>query len=107
MNQFLHGLSGIHPPKKFGIDKRRLHLSTLIVSGQISRSEAVNLLQESPYPEDTQLESDRAFFLKKMRWNSSDLNDYLARPPVPHDYYPSEAWRLIFIKAFRRLFLGQ
>lgn len=38
--------------EKFGIDKRKAHLSSLIVSGQITREEALNKLLESPiYPE--------------------------------------------------------
>ena len=36
---------------KFGIDKRKAHLSSLILSGQMSRSEALEILQTNPvYP---------------------------------------------------------
>jgi hypothetical protein len=38
--------------KKFGIDKRKAHLSSLIVSHQITRAEALEVLQAAPvYPE--------------------------------------------------------
>lgn len=38
--------------KKFGIDKRKAHLSSLIVSGQMTRAEALNNLLVNPvYPE--------------------------------------------------------
>lgn len=38
--------------EKFGIDKRKAHLSSLIVSGQMKRQEALDLLTASPvYPE--------------------------------------------------------
>ena len=38
--------------EKFGIDKRKAHLSSLIVSGQITRDEAMAELEKSPvYPE--------------------------------------------------------
>lgn len=37
--------------EKFGIDKRKAHLSSLIVSGQITREEALKIVQTSPvYP---------------------------------------------------------
>lgn len=78
-------------PKKFGVDKRRLHLSTLICSGQMKREEAKKLLEESPYPEVDDLKSDIDYFLKKMNWSENDLDLYLARKPIPHEQYPSES----------------
>lgn len=53
-------------PKKFGFDKRRIHLSRLICSGQCSRDEAIADLAKPPYdPEVMQL--DREFVIKKFR----------------------------------------
>lgn len=77
-------------PRKFGIDKRRLHLSTLIADGQMTREEGERLLAGSPYPDAAELEADQAYFLKKMGWTLQDLADYLARPGVPHDHFSSE-----------------
>ena len=38
--------------EKFGIDKRKAHYSSLIVSGQMTRKEAMEKLQENPiYPQ--------------------------------------------------------
>jgi N-acetyl sugar amidotransferase len=78
-------------PRKFGIDKRRVHLSTLVISGELTRAEAVALMQSIPYPCQEDLETDIAYFLKKMNWTRAQLDDYLARPPQPHDRYGSEA----------------
>jgi N-acetyl sugar amidotransferase len=77
-------------PEKFGVDKRKLHLSTLIMSQQLTREEALSRLQESPYPSIQDPETDRNYFLKKMGWSEGDLEKYLRRPEVPHDAYPSE-----------------
>jgi len=38
-------------PEKFGIDKRKLHYSALILSNQISREKALKELTKQPYPE--------------------------------------------------------
>jgi len=76
-------------PKKFKIDKRRVHLSNLIVSNQISRKEAVTYLESNPYHQND-LKSDKEYFLKKMDWTEKDLNNYLSEPEVKHDYYKSE-----------------
>jgi len=52
-------------PRKFHIDKRRLHLSTLIASGQMTRDEALKKVDGIPYPSHTELEEDISYFLKK------------------------------------------
>jgi len=75
--------------KKFQIDKRKVHFSTLIVSNQMERDEAVELLKSEVYSEHD-LELDIQYFLKKMKWSLKDLNDYLGRPEVKHDTYKSE-----------------
>jgi len=77
-------------PEKFGVDKRKLHLATLVVSGQITREEAIRALKDSPYPTIDELEQDKNYFLKKMRWTDAQLADYLERPEKAHDSYPSE-----------------
>jgi len=86
-------------PEKFGIDKRRLHLSTLVVSGQMSREEALNLLSGIPYPSIESLEEDKQYFLKKMGWSMDQLKDYIFRPEKSHSLYPSEKqlWNFIFV----------
>ncbi|MGP1717937.1 MAG: N-acetyl sugar amidotransferase [Methylophilus sp.] len=77
-------------PQKFGVDKRRLHLSTLICSGQMTRAKATELLAHSPYPDEDDLKSDIDYFLKKMKWSEQDLADYLTRPAKSHADYASE-----------------
>ena len=91
-------------PRKFGVDKRKLHLGTLIASGQMSRDEALKGLEGIPYPSEADMQADLAYFLKKMKWTPQQLADYIARPGVPHDHYPSE--RLLFdslLKVYKRL----
>jgi len=85
-------------PKKFKIDKRKLHLSSLIVTNQVSRDSAIDILKNSPYPSQVDLENDLEYFLKKMNWIQNDLELYLSRDPKPHNQYDSEfkLWKLIF-----------
>jgi N-acetyl sugar amidotransferase len=78
-------------PTKFGVDKRRLHLSNLIMSGEMTRDEALEMASGIAYPSEKDLEADKQYFLKKMGWSEQKLSDYLARPGKPHDAYPSEA----------------
>lgn len=78
-------------PKKFGVDKRMVHLSTLVASGQIAREEALRGLSGIAYPSVKEQEQDIDYFLKKMKWTRSELESYLMRPEVLHSKYGSEA----------------
>lgn len=77
-------------PNKFSVDKRRIHFSTLIASGQMTRDEAVQGLQGMAYASEDDLKEDINYFIKKMRWSISDLTEYISRDEVDHKYYGSE-----------------
>ena len=89
-------------PTKFTVDKRRLHFSTLIVTGQMDRESALNDLHEIPYSSPQALDQDKKYFLKKMNWTAGQLDEYLKRPRVEHDYYQSERKVYETLSAFRR-----
>ncbi len=82
-------------PTKFGVDKRRVHLSTLVVAGQMTRDEALVGVSGIAYPSQEALEADLSYFLKKMGWTRQQLDTYLSRPGRSHALYPSEdrLWR--------------
>jgi N-acetyl sugar amidotransferase len=94
-------------PRKFGVDKRKLHLGALVVSGQLTRDAALADLQRLPYPTEAQLQQDLDYFLKKMGWSRKELDAYLARPGKPHTAYGSEkALYDILVPVSRRLLGG-
>ena len=66
-------------PTKFNIDKRKAHLSSLILSSQISRKEALNILNEKPYDQNT-IEFEKDFIAKKLNISKDDLETYLKLP---------------------------
>ena len=76
-------------PKKFNVDKRKLHLSTLIISNQMKRNKAIQILKSKPY-NNFDLESDKDYFLKKMKWSYNDLNKYINSKEISHLNYPTE-----------------
>lgn len=91
-------------PEKFGVDKRRIHLSTLIISGQMSRAEALTQLKQIPYPSEQELEEDKSYFLKKMGWDKKDLESYLKRERVEHSKYGSEMSYLSVLSRTKKKF---
>lgn len=77
-------------PKKFNVDKRKLHFSNLIVTGQISRSEGLSFLKGHAYESLKDLNHDVSYFLKKMDWDAEQLDEYLARKEKSHSGFANE-----------------
>ena len=66
-------------PRKFNIDKRKAHFSSLICSGQMTRDEALGLMREPVYPQHL-LEQDREYATKKLGLSASQFDDIMAAP---------------------------
>lgn len=91
-------------PRKFGVDKRKLHLSTLITTGQMRREDALRMMQESPYPDSNQEREDYDYVLKKLGFSREEFEQYMAAPAVPHNAYRSEKpmWDF-FYRCYKRV----
>jgi len=70
-------------PEKFGIDKRKAHLSDLIFGGQISKAEALEELAKAIY-DPKQFSIDYEFVLKKLGMTAEDLDAIIKAPPRSH-----------------------
>ena len=90
-------------PTKFGYDKRRAHLSSLIVAGQLSRTEALDQLKEPLYKEKYQQEDDIAYLVNKLCITREQFEEIIKMPPkTMHDYANMEdSW---YYKVARVLF---
>lgn len=70
-------------PEKFGIDKRKAHLSTLIFSGQLTKEEALQELAQPLY-EPAVFGQEKEFFLKKLGLTDSDWDKIMKTPRRSH-----------------------
>jgi N-acetyl sugar amidotransferase len=75
-------------PNKFGYDKRRTHLSSLICSNEITRDEALEELVNDPYPAALMM-NDKEFVIKKFGLTKEDFDGIMALPPKSFYDYPS------------------
>lgn len=73
-------------PKKFNIDKRKAHLSSLICSNQITREEALKELVNPTYPLDQQL-ADKEYILKKWEMPENEFEKIMKQPRVEHEAF--------------------
>jgi N-acetyl sugar amidotransferase len=77
-------------PVKFNVDKRKAHLSSLICSGQMTREEALTIMEEQLYPTD-ELRRDREYVIKKLGLSEGEFEQIMKLPVRSHLDYPSSA----------------
>lgn len=70
-------------PKRFGYDVRRVQYSSLIVTGQMTRAEAIKELEQPSYDEST-IGQEIEFVANKLGISIDELNRYML---LPHKTY--------------------
>ncbi|HRO41231.1 MAG TPA: N-acetyl sugar amidotransferase [Flavipsychrobacter sp.] len=73
-------------PEKFKIDKRKAHLSNLILAKQITKGDALKELETQLYA-PLELAADKKYFLKKLGITGDFWDDYLKKSRVEHLVY--------------------
>jgi N-acetyl sugar amidotransferase len=75
-------------PVKFGFDKRRVHLSSLVCSGQMTREQALKELEKPTYSPAMQ-EEDREYVIKKLGLSDESFEAIMNAPKKSYWDYPS------------------
>jgi N-acetyl sugar amidotransferase len=92
-------------PVRFGYDKRKSHLSSLICSGIISREEGLRILNEGKEYPFEQVRKDYDYVLKKLEIPPGKFIEYMRMPKKTYDDYPNIKWILksnLFQKIYQR-----
>lgn len=76
-------------PVKFGVDKRKAHLSSLICSGQITREEALREMKNPQYDAEL-LKVDMEFVLKKLGLTKEEFENIMRLPVRDHREFDTE-----------------
>lgn len=90
-------------PQKFGFDKRRPHFSSMIVSGQMSRDEALKKLDDPLY-DSKELEEDIVYFCKKLRISRADFDELMKVPCSHYKDFPNWDFRYKLLRSAKNLF---
>ncbi len=75
-------------PMKFGYDKRKPHLASLIMAGQMSRAEAL-LELEKPLYNENELKEDKEYIAKKLGISDEELEKILQTPSYNYSDFPN------------------
>jgi N-acetyl sugar amidotransferase len=90
-SRFTKFFQSYYLPMKFGFDKRRAHLSSLIISGEISRNEALNEINEKPYSEN-EINFDLDYVAKKLDWSPGEFRTIINLPPKRHQDFANNEY---------------
>ena len=76
-------------PKRFGFDTRKVQFSSLILTKQMKREEALRLLDISSYDEKN-IHNDFEYIANKLDISTEELKGYLNAPLKTHNDYKSQ-----------------
>lgn len=78
-------------PEKFGYDTRKVQFSSLILTNQMSREEALERLQKPAYDPDT-IKQDFEYIATKLGIEVDELKSYMQAPNKTYKDYKNQMW---------------
>lgn len=101
-SRFTKFFQSYYLPKKFHYDKKRAHLSSLVVSGEMTREQALQEMEDtSMYPMEQMLE-DRDYILKKLDISLNDWEKCMEAPNKKEDDYADSKRLIQFLVSVKR-----
>lgn len=88
-SRFTRFYEGYWLPKRFGYDTRKVQFSSLILTGQMSRDEALEQLKKPPLDETT-VRQEFEYVAIKLGITTDELKSYLEMPKKTHRDYRSQ-----------------
>lgn len=78
--------------KKFNVDKRRSHYSSMIISGQMTRNEALDLL-EKPFYDEEDMEKTICMILKSLKLSREEFDKIMIAENHQHTDFPTSVYK--------------
>lgn len=89
-------------PYKFGIDKRRAHIASMVMSGELTRDEALEAI-ERPLYDPTQLLIDTEYVKKKLGFSDNEYLSIMNAEPKMYSDYKNAAAILNQLRRIKRM----
>lgn len=90
-SRFTRFAEGYWLPTRFGYDTRRVQFSSLILTGQMTRAEALAKLEDLPYDPNT-IDNDFEYIASKLRIPVEELRHYHEMPKKTYKDYANREW---------------
>jgi N-acetyl sugar amidotransferase len=102
-SRFTRFYEGYWLPKKFGYDTRKVQFSSLIVTGQMTREEALEKLK-TPALDDATVRQEFEYVANKLAISTEELQGYMDAPNKTYkDYKSQETFYLLGAKVMKAL----
>lgn len=102
-SRFTKFFEGYWLPEKFGVDMRRIHFASLILTGQMSRDEALERLKVPAYNSET-ISQEFEYIAKKLQITVDELRAYFNAPNKTYkDYKNSEKFFVLGAKILKTI----
>lgn len=86
-SRFTKFFQSYYLPKKFSYDKKRAHISSLIVGGELSREQGLLDMQDDSVYTEAQMIEDRDYILKKLDISLDEWDHIMNMPNKTEDDY--------------------
>lgn len=90
-SRFTRFYEGYWLPERFGYDTRRVQYSSLILTGQMRREEAIEALLHPAYDPET-IDHEFDYIARKLGITSEELRGYFAMPKKSYADYKNQRW---------------
>ncbi len=90
-SRFTRFYEGYWLPERFGYDTRRVQFSSLILTGQMRREEALGELSKPAYDPET-IEHEFDYIARKLGITSEELRHYFTMPKKSYADYKNQRW---------------
>lgn len=104
-SRFTKFFQSYYLPNKFGYDKKRAHLSSLIVGGEMTREQAILEMEDNSSYTQQEMLDDRDYILKKLDISLEDWEQKIMKAPnkTEEDYASNKKLIENFVKLNRML----
>ncbi len=102
-SRFTKFFQSYYLPQKFHYDKKRAHLSSLVVGGEMTREEALKEIDDVDTYTMEEMLGDRDYILKKLEISEKQWNKIMQAPNKTEDDYASYKKLIVFLVKVKRL----
>ena len=101
-SRFTKFFQSYYLPEKFGYDKRRAHLSSLVVGGEMTREEALKEMADTSEYSEAQMMEDKEYILKKLDISEKQWEEIMKAPNKTEMDYANNQKLLHFLSNTKR-----
>ncbi len=102
-SRFTRYFQSYYLPQRFGFDKRRAHLSSLVLAGELSRQQALIEISEKVYKTPREIHEDVEYVAKKLGLEELELKNLMLDDTEGYKNYPNAENIMKWLRRFKKV----